>query len=172
MGIAVANRDIVAAGDGDDDEFGGKGKDRESGGDGNDFLQGDANRDRLDGGKGNDVLIGGEGKDILNGGRGQDVLLGGTGSDTMTGGLSDDFFIFEDDFGNDRITDFDAASGEIIDLINVTGIEDANDLFANHLAQVGADVVFDDLNGNTLVLESVVLDDLSADNFLFNGPLA
>ena len=166
------NRDFINAGTGNDSVIAGKGKDRVSGADGDDTLLGGNNRDRLDGGKGNDRLIGEDGRDIINGGRGEDVLIGGTGRDTLTGGLNDDIFVFSDGFGEDIITDFDITGGEEISLDVRTGIQDAADLFANHLSQVGANVLIDDLNGNTILLQDVVLEDLNVDHFGFFDALA
>ncbi|MEL6884717.1 MAG: calcium-binding protein [Pseudomonadota bacterium] len=166
------NRDIVDAGAGNDVVIGGKGKDRISGADGDDALLGGSNRDRLEGGKGDDTLEGEDGRDFLSGGRGEDRMIGGTGRDTLTGGRDADTFLFSEDFGEDIITDFDADGGDVILLSLGLGIDDAADLFENHLSQSGADVLLDDLNGNTILLEGVALDDLGADQFSFFDPLA
>ena len=83
---------------------------------GNDIIQGGDDEDVLAGGEGNDVLAGGNNSDSINGGAGNDILIGGDGEDVLrgdegndilTGGLRSDVFLFDGDFGNDIITDFD-----------------------------------------------------------------
>ena len=91
-----------------------------SGGDGNDTLDG---RDthialRASGDSGNDILFGGSANDSLLGGVGNDILSGGGGNDTLTGGLGADAFVFDvDNLGVDTITDFNAAEGDRIFLV-------------------------------------------------------
>lgn len=72
------------------------------------------------------TLIGTDGDDIIEGGIGNDGLKGGAGDDTLSGGdrnLTDegdtnrDYFAFDEEFGNDVITDF--AKGEVIWLKDV-----------------------------------------------------
>jgi Ca2+-binding RTX toxin-like protein len=83
---------------------------------GNDIIQGGDDEDVLAGGEGNDVLAGGNNSDSINGGAGNDILFGGDGEDVLrgdedndilTGGLRSDVFLFDGDFGDDIITDFD-----------------------------------------------------------------
>lgn len=74
-----------------------------------------ANDDVINGGYGNDELFGGAGNDILDGGKDNDRLDGGIGDDTLTGGDNNDTFIFEENFGNDVITDF-GNGNDAIDL--------------------------------------------------------
>ena len=94
---------------------------------------------------------------MLSGGNGDDLLIGG-------GGL--DRFIFSK--GDDVVRDFDAVNNrEKIDLRKAASITDFTDLMAQHLIQVGQNVVIDDLNGNTMTLNGVTLADLGADDFLF-----
>lgn len=78
--------------------------------DGSDNLNGGAGTDQLLGGNGNDQLFGDGGNDILDGGVSNDRVTGGASNDTMTGGTGNDIFVFGPNFGNDRITDFDANS--------------------------------------------------------------
>ena len=88
------------------------GNDTVNGFGGNDDLSGGDLRDRLTGGNGSDTLDGGVGKDLIRGDAGQDFLRGGGGKDK---------FVFTDiadsSTGNsDRIFDFNAGAGEIIDI--------------------------------------------------------
>lgn len=85
---------------------GGDGDDRIDGASGDDVLNGDAGSDRLIGGSGADSMNGGAGGDMLDGGAGDDVIDGGAGSDTLTGGSGRDMFVFADEGGTDRVTDF------------------------------------------------------------------
>lgn len=73
---------------------------------GNDLLRGTGQDDVIDARSGRDRLIGGAGDDVLTGGRGFDRLTGGAGADR---------FVFATT-GRDRLTDFDAASGDRIDV--------------------------------------------------------
>ena len=72
-------------------------------------------RDRLHGTAQDDVIDARGGRDDLWGGAGDDVLSGGAGRDRLTGGAGADQFVF-DRAGRDRITDFDATKGDVIDL--------------------------------------------------------
>ncbi|GAA5786265.1 hypothetical protein YWS52_25880 [Chitiniphilus shinanonensis] len=72
------------------------------GGLGDDTLTGNNQADRLEGGEGNDTLSGNSGADLLIGGAGNDTLQGGTGNDT---------YQFAAGFGQDRIVENDAATG-------------------------------------------------------------
>lgn len=107
-------------------------------------FNGGSGNDTLLGGAGRDVLLGGAGDDTLDGGSGSDVLVGGVGADVLTGGAGADVFRFvsEDDLaapegrsGADRITDFNRAQGDRIDLrgidADVTAPGDQAFLFAN-----------------------------------------
>ncbi|WCL53164.1 M10 family metallopeptidase C-terminal domain-containing protein [Gimibacter soli] len=103
--------DTLSGGDGDDRILGQQGFDRMYGDAGDDFLSGIWGADLLDGGAGDDRLIGGPGRD---------TIIGGTGHDTMTGGSEADTYIFADNSGGDRITDFD-TSRDILDFSGLTG---------------------------------------------------
>ncbi|WP_279306465.1 glycoside hydrolase family 113 [Microvirga solisilvae] len=88
-------------------------------GTGNDLanrLEGNAGANTLNGQGGNDTIIGGDGADILIGGAGNDQLTGGAGADT---------FRFQKAGGQDAITDFNAAQGDLIDLTGtgITGLD-------------------------------------------------
>ncbi|MCO6418579.1 hypothetical protein JYK14_20800 [Siccirubricoccus sp. KC 17139] len=90
-------------------------------GSGDDRLVGGAYADSLAGGGGQDALQGGAGNDTLLGGAGDDTLLGGAGQDVLTGGSGADRFVLqgtgvvESSLGSiDRITDFNAAEGDLL----------------------------------------------------------
>ncbi len=90
-------------------------------GSGNDGLVGGAGDDSLAGGAGADALQGLAGADTLLGGAGADTLLGGAGADLLTGGAGADRFILQGSGGldsslaaPDRITDFNAAEGDLL----------------------------------------------------------
>ena len=113
--------DVMSGDAGDDNLEGGLGNDQMSGGDGNDGLVGGAGNDTLTGGLGNDYLQGDDGNDVLDGQDGNDILVGGLGQDTLTGGKGADAFFFTNYLDStpaspDRITDFNPAEGDYIDL--------------------------------------------------------
>ena len=103
-------------GDGGDSFYGGDGSDNQTGGDGDDTLGGGGGKDTQRGGEGDDQIFGLGGGDSILGGRGDDLIVGGTGNDTITGGAGDDrmqggvgsfdVFVFSQQAGVDRITDF------------------------------------------------------------------
>ncbi len=82
-----------------------------------------------------DTLYGGAGSDILYGLYGDDVLIGQAGADRLYGGDGGDRFVFEGTTvfsGVDRIMDFDATEGDILDISDVLtgydrGVSDIND---------------------------------------------
>lgn len=155
----LRGNDLLVGGGGADTLVGGKGVDTLSGGSGNDMLRGNQGIDKLFGGKGRDVLYGGNGNDLISGDLGNDVLVGGGGSDT---------FRFRDGSGADKIKKFASLDdAEKIDLSRVTSITSFSDLSANHMAQVGADVVIDALAGDTITLVDITLGDLDAADFIF-----
>jgi len=123
---AFAENDWVMALEGHDLVFGGSGNDALSGDGGDDTLYGELGDDSLDGGAGHDSLIGGEGQDTLIGGAGADFLTGGAGADVFRVGafkadptqligstLTPDDLV---ETGPDRIIDFDASTGDSIDV--------------------------------------------------------
>ena len=146
--------------------YGGEGNDTLRGQQGRDWLFGQEGDDTLEGGEGNDVLMGGEGNDTLEGGAGDDLMVGGAGNDTMTGGADADTFVFHDDHGNDRITDFNASEGDKIDLTTLryaltwdqlratfsTVAEDSQ----NPGAVTGVKIDLSEYGGGTIILEGVI----------------
>ncbi len=166
--LAEGGDDTVTAGKGDDDVNGGLGNDDLTGGKGDDSLFGGKGADVLRGNKGRDVLDGYKGADALFGGDGGDWLDGGKGDDLLTGGVGNDNFIFTSGDGNDTVNDFDALnSKENINLAAVLEIVDFADLTANHMVQVGNDVVIDDGDALTITLLNVDLGDLGGNDFIF-----
>ena len=90
------------------------------------------------------------------------------GRDTMTGGLGNDTFVFANRFGTDIITDFEELNDlERIDFSGLAAITDYTDLMNNHVTQSGANVIINDLLGNTITLNNVLIADLDATDFIF-----
>jgi hypothetical protein len=102
-------RDVVRAGEGDDNGFrgddvieGGAGDDTlMDGGDGDDRLAGGEGADVLTAGVGDDVADGGPGDDTIGGEDGADALFGGDGADTLNGGPGVD--VLDGAAGDDRL---------------------------------------------------------------------
>ncbi|MEX0317297.1 MAG: spondin domain-containing protein [Ruegeria sp.] len=177
--------DVVNGGNGDDDLFGEDGNDQLSGGNGDDNLDGGEGADALRGGRGDDLLEGGDGADRIEGGRGDDEIEGGAGDDIICAGVGDDIinggfgndrlegnrgadtFVFEDDFGDDVIADFEAfANGDVVDL---TAVDIEFDTFADlagAISQQGNDVVIDLGDEGSITLLGTQVADLNEDNVL------
>ena len=163
--LGDAGDDTLAGGDGNDSltgsigndsMTGGDGTDRLFGDDGNDAIFGDAGNDYLSGGNGNDVLNAGEGNDSVLGGNGDDILSGGAGNDVLTGGRQADSFVFRDNFGLDRITDFVDNTDTLVfggDLWD--GLMSVVDFVNAHATVSGSTVIFDFLDGNVLTVAGV-----------------
>lgn len=145
--------DDTIVGNAENNEFRGRaGDDLLSGGLGNDTLEGQLGNDVLTGGDGDDDIQGDAGQDTLTGGAGNDFLVGGADTDQFVFGLGDGNDIIEDfTVGseililNDGLTITDIAeadlggeagldsvvtlsSGQKIELWDVAGITDTNDL--------------------------------------------
>jgi Ca2+-binding RTX toxin-like protein len=76
-----------------------------------------------------DIIIGDGASNGLEGRGGADVLDGGAANDQLTGGTGADIFVYGAASGNDRITDFNRAQGDRIDLRAFASIDDiSNDL--------------------------------------------
>lgn len=166
--------DRLFGGNNDDDMSGGDGNDVFWAGFGNDIARGGDHDDRIFGQAGNDTLKGDEGNDTLTGGSGFDQLNGGLGDDEMTGGTNADQFIFNDNFGADTITDFQALNtSEKINLSGLTTNYTIDDILGTGgpslASQIGGtnDVLIDFGSGNTITLENVTLGDLDASDFIF-----
>lgn len=81
------------------------------------------------------TITGNAGANVLSGGAGSDVFYSLDGADTITGGADDDIFVFEAASayrGIDKITDFDVAENDVLDIRDLLtsyapGIDDLND---------------------------------------------
>lgn len=111
------------------------------GGIGSDIIRGNLAANRL---------VGGAGNDWVNGAAGADQLVDGLGVDLMTGGDGPDVFVLSEDGDRDRITDFDIAEGDRLDL-SAWGIIDLEQLDLVTTPQ-GAEIIFDD---EVLALDNV-----------------
>lgn len=169
--------DSIVGGSGFDDTHGNQGNDTVRGGDGpdwvvggqgNDMLFGDADGDVVYGNLGADTQEGGDGIDWVRGGQGDDSLSGGAGDDWMSGDLGDDALsggAGADTFhtwgaaGIDRVTDFNRAQGDRVQLDAGT---------AATASQVGADVVIDMTGGARMILVGVNIASLGGD-WIFAG---
>jgi serralysin len=151
--------DTVHGDAGDDWAVGGKDHDLLFGDDGADLVYGNLGNDTGDGGAGNDVVRGGQGDDSLAGGSGNDWLSGDLGSDTISGGAGADVFHSFGAAGLDRITDFNAAEGDRIQL-------DPGTTYS--ASQSGADVVISLSGGGQVVLAGVSLASLTG-GWIFAG---
>lgn len=86
----------------------------------------------------------------------------------LEGGSRSDAFVFRGGFGHDIIGDFNALAGANHDVIQFS--EALSGSFAEiqaKMTQVGADVVIKVTAADTLVLESVNLANVTADDFGF-----
>jgi phospholipase/lecithinase/hemolysin len=155
--------DSISGGSGFDDIIGNMGADTLAGGLGGDWVVGGKGQDVVAGGVGGDVVYGnlgadtvrgGQGDDIVQGGDGDDWLAGDRGNDTISGGEGADIFHTFAAAGFDRVTDFDAAEGDRVNLL-------AGTTYA--LAQLGADTIIDLGGGNLMVLAGVTLTTLPTD---------
>lgn len=111
---------------------------------------------------GNDAITGSSANDAISGGDGHDTLSGGSGNDTLSGGTGTDTFIFDAGWGDDVVTDFDAA-GEMLDL-SATGLTYAS----LTLTQSGSDTLIEDGSGNSILLQSVSTSGISQADFVFS----
>jgi len=140
--------DTVFGGLGPDWVVGGKDGDLLGGDEGDDIVYGNIGDDWCDGGEGADIVRGGQGDDRVFGQGGNDWLAGDRGNDTLTGGAGADIFHTFAEAGLDRVTDFNAAEGDRVQLLPGTRYS---------LLQSGADVVIDMGGGNQMVLAGVQL---------------
>jgi Ca2+-binding RTX toxin-like protein len=145
--------DTAHGGLGVDWVVGGKDQDMLFGDAGDDIVYGNLGEDTCDGGDGADLIRGGQGNDVLVGGAGNDWLSGDRGDDTVAGGTGADIFHTFGDAGLDRVSDFNAAEGDRVQLDPGT---------AYTVAQVGADTVVSMTGGGQMVLAGVQLAGLPA----------
>ncbi|MAB04526.1 MAG: hypothetical protein CML50_00705 [Rhodobacteraceae bacterium] len=186
---AGADQDVASGGYGADTVIGGSGDDTLAGSFGNDTVDGGSGNDSMGGGLGTDTLTGGTGSDqigagdgddflfgeagadflgggadddVLNGGSGADTLNGGTGDDTLNGGEGADLFVFNvyTDGETDVIEDFEDG----LDMIRLFGAGPASLEITD--VDGGAQVEIGD-TGQTIYLEGMTADALTAEDFLF-----
>ncbi|MBB1247784.1 M10 family metallopeptidase [Rhizobium sp. G21] len=155
--------DQLLGGNGDDRLYLGDGANRADGGAGNDTIASDGGKDNLVGGTGNDTISSGAGIDIVNGGTGTDRIDGGVDADTLTGGTDADTFVFEDNDGLDRITDFQNG----FDKLELDGFSYGSTSQVVALAkQVGSNVVLTIDTDQTVTLANIKLAVIDASDFL------
>lgn len=145
--------DLCVGGASTDWVVGGKDEDTLFGEGGDDIVYGNLGNDILGGGTGNDLMRGGQGDDTVRGDDGNDILSGDRGSDVLSGGLGADTFISFAETGLDRVTDFNTAEGDRVQLDPGTQYT---------LSQVGANTVIDMGGGNQMILQNVLLSSLPA----------
>ncbi|WP_125933334.1 type I secretion C-terminal target domain-containing protein, partial [Kiloniella majae] len=146
----------------------------------NEVIIGDDNANTLsatsDGGAslsgllGDDVLYGAAGDDILLGGGDDDLLTGYAGADVLTGGSGSDSFIFTDANSVDRITDFNLAEGDVLNISDLIDYSDGTgDLISDYLSVEsdadGATISISSDGGNTYT-NVAVLDNVSSGDTL------
>jgi Ca2+-binding RTX toxin-like protein len=149
-----AGDDTVNGGGGDDWVVGGKDNDRLFGDDGDDIVYGNLGNDTCEGGEGADIVRGGQGNDVIYGGDGDDWLSGDRDNDTLTGGAGADIFHTFAQAGIDKVTDFNYAQGDRVQL-------DPGVVYT--LRQVDNDVWIVMGGSNEMVLVDVRLDALPSD---------
>jgi Ca2+-binding RTX toxin-like protein len=175
---AKDGNDTIKSGDGNDTIYAGSGKDLVYAGSDHDKVYGEAAQDTIYGGSGNDLIDGGNSNDWLYGDSGHDTLIGGQGSDFISGGTGNDLltgdgsggssqsdtFYFENNFGDDVITDFNLGNDvlEIKAGINGTSIASPSDL-APYVGEVSGNAVISFANGDSITLQGVSKADLLSD---------
>ena len=133
-----------------------------------DVIFGTDAREIIRAGLGNDEIYGGHGNDRIHGGGGNDFISGGQGRDRLNGGAGADTFVFDGDFDDDIIRDFNAADGDTF-LFIVYDDAQANWTGADMLAmceQVGKHVILDIPDSDEQVtIRKTELSELTADMF-------
>lgn len=146
--------DVAHGDDGDDWVVGGKDQDLIYGDAGFDVVYGNLGNDTCYGGVGADWVRGGQGDDALYGDAGDDWMAGDRGADTLTGGAGADTFYSFGGAGLDRITDFNRAEGDRIQL-------DPGQ--AHTVYQSGANTIIDLGNGDQIILANYAAANLTGD---------
>ncbi|NER83933.1 MAG: calcium-binding protein, partial [Leptolyngbya sp. SIO1D8] len=131
-------------------------------GTGNDNISGNSGANVLNGQGGDDTLNGEGGTDTLLGGAGNDVLIGGADVDVLTGGTGFDTFRFEDNSGNDQVTDFVFTD----DALDVSAFFNDAEVALGAASQVGIDTLVDLDDNNSVLLLGVNVGDLTTSNFI------
>lgn len=142
------------------------------------YLIGARGNDTLTGGNAVDVLLGYDDQDVLNGGGSTDWLYGGKGSDRLNGGAGDDFLIggdgtgadgaidfyeFSDNWGTDRIYEFDDGI-DIIDMTQVSGLNSFSQLTITDVTG-GAAITYGGSPGSVIYVIGITASQLTAADF-------
>ncbi|EEE37350.1 5'-nucleotidase [Rhodobacteraceae bacterium KLH11] len=104
-----------------------------------------------------DVIIGSNQDNKLNGADGNDVLNGEGGDDLLIGGEGNDTFVFEGEFGNDTVQDFQSGFDQL-DFGDFEG--------PLNIVQDGADAVLSFASDNSVRLQGINASDLTDDDFV------
>jgi len=164
-----AGDDIIEGGRGSDTVYGGAGADTLSGDGGNDALFAGSGDDNVSGGDGADEVFNGVGNDTVAGDAGNDTLWGGAGNDIFSGGTGADTFIFSATSGEDTVSDFNTSEDTLNLRFAATDFTSLADVEgATTLATLGgtSGVLIDTGGGNSVFLEGLALDDLTAINLM------
>lgn len=181
---ASSGKNLMKGGAGDDELTGGESVDRLHGEDGNDVLDGGAGRDKLYGGDDWDILRGGDGNDMLRGDNGNDNLNGGSGNDKEYGGNGDDtlyesdgndmmwggagadtFRFLSQEFGKDRIKDFEAGT-DTLDLSVLANALEFTGLDPVEVTELDTGVRYKVDADNWVLVEGVTLAQIEGDVIL------
>ena len=90
-----------------------------------------------------------------------------SGDDTLTGSNGSDLFVFSQPIGQDVIYTFDASHDQI-DLIGYAGIASFDDVKSHLTADANGDAVIALADGQSITLDGIAADSLSASNFVFD----
>ena len=102
----------------------------------------------------------------LTGGNGDNIIEGGSGRDTMIGGDGADTFVFASaGFSRDRILDFDAGEGDLLDFTGL-GIDSLSELQAAATITFNADDVMISFGADRVILKDFAVADLADDIFV------
>ena len=104
----------------------------------------------------NNSITGNSANNVLSGAAGNDTLIGGNGADT--------FVLSQHANAIARITDFDLASGDMVDISAFTAIS-AFDQLKTLMAQSGTATVINFDDGQTITLENIEMSQLQARHF-------
>ena len=125
-------------------------------------LKGDAGANLLKAGDSGQWLFGLDGNDHLIGGKGNDVLVGGAGNDLLEAGGGRNTFLFDGDFGQDRILGYQSTDKLVF--MGVAGV-DGQYNYLDHAKAVGSDTLLT-FGDNSVTLVGVGLGSLSAEAFV------
>ena len=172
--------DYVETGSGDDEINAGDGINTINAGSGSNTVTTGAGDDSINSGTRDDQIMSGGGNDTINAGRGQNTIQAGSGDDQITTGSGDDYIdgeggddiistgsgndqvVFQNNYGNDTITDFDDGNDNIV--IYADNISTFSDV-SSRLTQSGADALLTLDDGSTLTFSNTDMNDLSSSNF-------